>query len=150
MTSKKATVTLTVTSEKYLERAELGPLLEDLKAAQDNEDAIESLEELIKPDPTDLEFEVYPDDLLEAAGQDMTEDDWIDHVFGIVNEEDIHAELVHREYKPAKPIKAEDYNNYDFKRLMCDVFSQGYHVSNTDLLRMIAERIDPNGWAMIF
>ena len=40
-----------------------------------------------------------------------------------------------------KPLLASDFNAYDFKRKMCDLFETSYHLDSFDLVKLFAEKL---------
>ncbi len=63
------------------------------------------------------------------------EDDYIEEEY---NDRDLAREWI-----------ADDFNDYDFRRKMCDIFELGYQASTIDLLRLLTAKIDKE-WLMIF
>jgi len=94
-----------------------------------------------KDNTEDFEVDVEISEFF-AATDDDTEDDLKDYALDYFDDDDLFDYLEGKGYEGCKPLIAEDLNDYDFRRKVCDMFQTAYTVSNDVLIKHFLQRID--------
>lgn len=131
-------IELKAKSENYIPKEEIEKLIESLGSTESREPKV-VLAELLDKD-FEVAIEVEVDDIVDAAKAQNEESELESSVLdNLTDDSTIEWEFENRDL--AKPLLASDFNAYDFKRQMCDLFETGYHVDNFDLVKMLAEKL---------
>jgi len=90
----------------------------------------------------DIEVEIPFDDFMEAVDTAGSEGDVLEYCLANWDNDYFFDHLLHeQDPRVVKPL-AENMNDYDFRRSMCDLFQTGYHVPSIELIKLFTQRID--------
>lgn len=135
-------IELKAKSENYIPKEELEKAIKAIEKARGVVDTLTAevgLDNLLTKD-FEVIIEVEVDDIVDAAKAQDESTTLEDAVYdNITDDETVEALYESREL--AKPLLASDFNSYDFKRKMCDLFETGYHVDSFDLVKLFAEKL---------
>lgn len=134
-------IELKAKSENYIPKEKLEGLVTMLEESENPNDHVNAkvLSELLDKD-FEVTIEVEIEDVIDAA---KAQDESIaleDAVYDNITEDET-VEALYENRELAKPLLASNFNAYDFKRQMCDLFETGYHVDSFDLVKMFAEKL---------
>lgn len=131
-------IELKAKSENYIPKEEIEKLIESLGSTESREPKVVLAELLDKDFEVTIEVEI--DDIVDAAKAQNEEYELESSVLdNLTDDNTIEWEFENRDL--AKPLLASDFNAYDFKRKMCDLFETSYHLDSFDLVRLFAEKL---------
>ena len=151
--SKDAIIDMLLVAETYLRDQGIGSLIieeafDDLnKALRLSREVTDSRGKLIRTEEIteDVELEVDIEDIASDVLSEMAEDD-PKEVLSFINDDVIIDDLKSRNLWPE--MRASAYNDYHFRRLLCDMFETGYHVEDWQLIKSVAVRLDKS-WEVL-
>ena len=111
-----------------------GPILKAIRQA------------LTVPDGETLEFEYSLDDIIKAAKEQNVDDDLLRDILDDTGDDYIEDEYNDRQLAPK--ITLDSFNNYEFKRYICDLMEVGYQTDSLTLISTLIDKIDPT-WRLI-
>jgi len=134
-------------SDKVLEAIEkIDPSISDKWTPEGREEICMAIEKaLTLLDPETAEFEIS--DIIKAADEQNMDWELNREVVATIEDDFIEEEFKDRELE--KPLLSTDFNDYEFRRQVCDIFEVGYHTPSIDLIKLFTARIDKE-WLIIF
>ena len=137
-------IELKAKSENYIPKEELQKVLDKIET----EDMVcvydEDLKELIDKD-FEVEIQIKENDVLNELWEQESDNETTDYVLANAGDDHFINYLEEHGYTVKegddKPLLASNFNAYDFKRQMCDLFETGYHVDSFDLVKLFAEKL---------
>ena len=133
-------IELKAKSENYIPKEKLEGLVTMLEESENPNDHVNAkvLSELLDKD-FEVTIEIEEATIAMAAIAQQCTSELADALVPELYDDYIEEEYDAREL--AKPLLASDFNSYDFKRQMCDLFETGYHVDSFDLVKLFAEKL---------
>lgn len=134
-------IELKAKSENYIPKEELEKAIEGLEKAREEIDRVTAETELANLLNEDFEvtIEIEEAAIAMAAISQQCTSELAGELVPELDDDYIEEEYDGRAL--AKPLLASDFNSYDFKRKMCDLFETGYHVDSFDLVKLFAEKL---------
>lgn len=108
------------------------------------EDAI--ADALSVPKGEDLELEYDIEGIIKAAKEQNVDDELLRDILDDTDDAYIEEEFNDRELAPK--ITIDSFNNYEFKRYICDLLEVGYQTDSLALISTLIDKIDPT-WRLI-
>ena len=135
-------IELKAKSESYIPKDILRDALENVELANDPVSQLKANTDVMALFDKDFEvtIEVEIDDVIDAAKAQDESTTLEDAVYDNITEDET-VEALYENRNLEKPLLASNFNAYEFKRQMCDLFETGYHVDSFDLVKMFAEKL---------
>ena len=135
-------IELKAKSESYIPKDILRDALENVELANDPVSQLKANTDVMALFDKDFEvtIEVEIDDVIDAAKAQDESTTLEDAVYDNITEDET-VEALYENRNLEKPLLASNFNAYEFKRQMCDLFETGYHVDSFDLVKLLAEKL---------
>lgn len=134
-------IELKAKSENYIPKEELEEI--DNEMLSDSEKMLAFLQDLVDKE-FEVEIQLEHEEIFDTIWEQEDANVIFDYAKETTNNETIAEYLEEQGFivkESEAPLLASNFNAYEFKRRMCDLFETGYHVDSFDLVKLLAKKL---------